>query len=178
MVVYTLIRVPKLRRMSLRVQSQRDIVVRAPMRTSDRTVELFVEKNIDWIQKQRKKQALYVPLTRAELIDFEKRAKKFLPERTRVLAERLGFDYLRVTCRHQKTRWGSCSHKNGISLNIELMRLPQKLRDYIIIHELTHTVHKHHQNAFWNHLERILPWALELDKEMTKWKIGYATRDE
>ncbi len=157
MVIYTLIRVSKLRRMSLRVQSQSDIVVRAPMRTSEREIESFVEKNYDWIQKQRKKQANYTAITRAQLEDLERRAKKFLPERTKVLAERLGFDFLRVTCRHQKTRWGSCSHKNGISLNIELMRLPQKLRDYIIIHELTHTVHKHHQAAFWNHLERILP---------------------
>jgi predicted metal-dependent hydrolase len=151
--------------------------VRAPTRTPEREIEGFVEKNIDWIQKQRKKQANYIPLTRAELEDFEKRAKKFLPERTKVLAERFGFHYSHVTCRHQKTRWGSCSHKNGISLNIELMRLPQKLRDYIIVHELVHTVHKHHQNAFWNHLERILPGALELDKEMTKWKIGYITNE-
>lgn len=178
MVVYTLIRVPKLRRMSLRVQSQRGVVVHAPMRTSENVIDSFVEKNIDWIQKQRKKQSAYIPLTRLELEDLARRAKKTLPERTRVLAERLGFDYSHVTCRHQKTRWGSCSHRNAISLNIELMRLPQKLRDYIIIHELTHTVHKHHQAAFWNHLERVCPWALELDREMTKWKIGYAMKEE
>lgn len=53
------------------------------------------------------------------------------------------------------------------------MRLPMRLRDYIIIHELTHTIHKHHQNAFWNYLERVLPKALELDREMKDWKIGY-----
>lgn len=157
MVLYTLIRVPRLRRMSLRVNSQRDIVVHASPRISERQVELFVEKNYDWILKQKKKQAGFIALTRAELDALEERANRLLPERTRVLAERYGFRYSHVTCRHQKTRWGSCSHKNGISLNIELMRLPQKLRDYIIIHELTHTVHKHHQNAFWNHLERILP---------------------
>lgn len=177
MVVYTLIRVPKLRRMSLRVQSQRDILVRAPMRTSDRTVELFVEKNYDWIQKQRKKQANYIAITRPELEDLKKRAKKFLPERTRVLADRLGFEYSHVTCRHQKSRWGSCSHRNAISLNIELMRLPPELRDYIIVHELTHTVHKHHQEAFWDHLEKVLPWALQMDREMKQWKIGFRKLD-
>jgi predicted metal-dependent hydrolase len=89
------------------------------------------------------------------------------------LAQDLGFIYQRVTCRHQKSRWGSCSHRNAISLNIELMRLPVSLRDYIIVHELTHTVHKHHQDAFWAHLEKVLPGAGELDRQMKQWKIGY-----
>mgnify|MGYP000181432869 CR=1 FL=1 len=53
------------------------------------------------------------------------------------------------------------------------MRLPDDLRDYIILHELTHTVHKHHQSAFWRHLERVLPGSLILDKRMREWKIGY-----
>ncbi len=73
------------------------------------------------------------------------------------LALELGFQYRSVSCRHQKSRWGSCSYHNDISLNIELMRLPPELRDYIIVHELTHTFHKHHQDAFWNHLEKVLP---------------------
>ena len=53
------------------------------------------------------------------------------------------------------------------------MRLPQKLRDYVIIHELTHTIHKHHQDKFWGYLERILPGADMMDRELRKWKIGY-----
>ncbi len=116
-------------------------------------------------------------LTREQISDFRDRAEKFLPRRVAELAEELDFRYQRVTFRHQKSRWGSCSHRNVISLNIELMRLPKKLRDYIIVHELTHTVHKHHQTAFWNHLERVFPGALELDEEMKEWKIGYEKRD-
>lgn len=89
------------------------------------------------------------------------------------LAEDLGFTYKKVSCRHQSSRWGSCSHDNNISLNIELMRLPEQLRDYIIVHELSHTIHKHHQKAFWDHLEKVLPGAEKLDREMRRWKIGY-----
>jgi len=53
------------------------------------------------------------------------------------------------------------------------VRLPPELRDYIILHELTHTIHKHHQQAFWDYLEKVLPGAEELDKRMREWKIGY-----
>ena len=46
------------------------------------------------------------------------------------IAGQFGFVYRKVTIRNQKTRWGSCSKNNNISLNIQLVRLPQKLIDY------------------------------------------------
>lgn len=151
------IRVPRLRRMSLRVQLTGEIVVRAPMRISEREIRTFVIKNTAWIEKQKKHQSGFIPLSKEQLAELRLLAKSYLPHRTMELAGELGFSYKSVSCRHQKSRWGSCSHRNAINLNIELMRLPENLRDYIIVHELTHTIHKHHQNAFWNHLEKVLP---------------------
>ena len=162
-----------LRRMSLRVLPTGEIVVRAPKRLSDREIEDFVEKNTDWIAKQKKSHVGLQPLSKDQLAELQILAKSYLPHRTMELALELGFQYRSVSCRHQKSRWGSCSHRNAISLNIELMRLPERLRDYIIVHELTHTIHKHHQSAFWDHLEKVLPGALKLDREMRQWKLGY-----
>lgn len=173
----TITHVPWLRRMSLRVNPNGEALVRAPMRTTEAQIQKFLDTHTLWIRKQRSKMSWFVRLTREQISDFRDRAEKFLPRRVAELAEELDFRYQRVTFRHQKSRWGSCSHRNVISLNIELMRLPKKLRDYIIVHELTHTVHKHHQTAFWNHLERVFPGALELDEEMKEWKIGYEKRD-
>lgn len=169
----TIIRVPRLRRMSLRVLPTGEIVVRASKRISEREIQAFVTKNTAWIEKQKKHQSGFIPLSADQLTELRLLAKSYLPHRTMELAQDLGFTYKSVSCRHQKSRWGSCSHRNAISLNIELMRLPEQLRDYIIVHELTHTIHKHHQNAFWNYLEKVLPWALKLDAEMRQWKIGY-----
>lgn len=169
----TITRVPRLRRMSLRVQPTGEIVIRAPKRLSEREIHAFVEKNNAWIEKQRKHQSQFHPITSEQLTELRRLAKSYLPHRTMELAMELWFSYRSVSCRHQKSRWGSCSHRNDISLNIELMRLPVELRDYIIVHELTHTVHKHHQDAFWNHLEKVLPGAGELDRQMKQWKIGY-----
>lgn len=168
-----IIRVPRLRRMSLRVKPSGESVVRAPMRVSIAEIRRFLTEHEDWIAKQRKNHAALVPLSRENLLHLRTEAKRFLPGRVRELALEHGFSYRSVSFRHQKSRWGSCSHRNTLSLNIELMRLPSELCDYIILHELTHTVHKHHQDAFWNHLERVLPWSLILDKRMREWKIGY-----
>lgn len=171
---FTIIRVPRLRRMSLRVQPTGEIVVRAPKSSSEKYIRDFVADHTAWIEKQIKAHSNLVPLTQSELTELRELAKSYLPHRTMELAHELGFSYNRVTCRHQKSRWGSCNHSNNISLNIELMRLPPELRDYIIVHELTHTVHKHHQDAFWDHLERVLPGASKSDKHMKQWKIGYS----
>lgn len=157
MAQFSLIRVPRLRRMSLRVKPTGEVVVRAPKRISDRDIHTFVEKHTSWIEKQQKNHSTFVPLSHENILELRKQAKVYLPKRTQELAKKHGFTFQKVVCRHQKSRWGSCSHKNSISLNIELVRLPPELCDYIIIHELTHTVHKHHQNAFWDYLEKVLP---------------------
>jgi len=151
------IRVARLRRLSLRVEPGGEIVVRAPKRISDIAIQKFVQEQKEWIQKQKNRMDTFIPLSEEELQKFQKLAKIYLPERVKKLAEKHNFHYTSVTCRHQQTRWGSCSFKNSINLNIELMRLPERLRDYIILHELTHTIYKHHQKAFWNYLEKVLP---------------------
>lgn len=60
------------------------------------------------------------------------------------------FDLRRVTVRRQKTRWGSCSRDHCISLNAKLLLLPPELVDYVVLHELCHTVHMDHSRRFWS----------------------------
>ncbi|MEA3348593.1 MAG: M48 family metallopeptidase, partial [Pseudomonadota bacterium] len=68
--------------------------------------------------------------------------------------------------RNQKTRWGSCSAKNNISLNIKLALLPDQLRDLVLVHELIHTKIKNHGPNFWQKLEKIYPQARKLDQQV------------
>ncbi len=63
----------------------------------------------------------------------------------------------KIGYRHTKTRWGSCSSKNNISLNTRLMMLPTPLIEYIVIHELAHIKHKNHSKIFWNLVEMYEP---------------------
>ncbi|MBN2350836.1 MAG: M48 family metallopeptidase [Bacteroidales bacterium] len=100
-------------------------------------------------------------------------AKQYLPGRVKELAQQYGFTYQKISVKNAKSRWGSCSHQNNINLNLQLMRLPESLSDYIILHELTHTVHKNHGKEFWNKLNTITGnKARLLDREMKKYHLN------
>lgn len=81
-------------------------------------------------------------------------------------AKRCGFSYNRAMVRHQKTRWGSCSTKGTISLNMKLLFLPSELVEYIMLHELCHSVHMNHSQAFWALVGRHMPDYRVRDRAM------------
>ena len=99
-------------------------------------------------------------------------AKQYLPEKVNKLAEKFEFTYNKLTLKNIKSRWGSCSRKNNINLSIHLMRLPDHLIDYVILHELAHTVHHNHSKRFWAFLDKITDGAKSLDKELRKYRIA------
>ncbi len=103
---------------------------------------------------------------------YRHEAKLFLPQRVAFFAQKFGLKYQQVTIKKAGTRWGSCSHTNNINLNLHLMRLPERLRDYVILHELAHTLEKNHGPGFWNLLEQICPNSKQLDHEMKTFRIG------
>ena len=72
------------------------------------------------------------------------------------LAAKYGFVYNRVAIKHNATNWGSCSTRNNINLNLNIVRLPQVLQDYVLLHELCHLRHHDHGHAFHLLLEHVL----------------------
>jgi predicted metal-dependent hydrolase len=92
-------------------------------------------------------------------------AKQALPHRTAELARLHGYKFETVTVRNQRTRWGSCSRRGGISLNWRLVLFPPEVADYLICHELAHLIHHNHSSRFWSEVGRIFPaW-----KESERW---------
>ncbi|QAA30661.1 M48 family metallopeptidase [Clostridium manihotivorum] len=88
---------------------------------------------------------------------FRKEAKEYLNKRTFELADKLGLSVNKVYIKNVKTIWGSCSSKNNINYNIKLISMPEGIIDYVIIHELCHTLERNHSDKFWGLVEKIIP---------------------
>lgn len=157
------------------VDSAGKVVVTKPTRVSVRAVERFVEEKQEWIEHTLEKAGRKrggLPLL--ELARPRKGSKAYKEARAqaRVLVlERLKFfnetyktQYGTISIRDQKTRWGSCSHKNNLSFNYRIVFLPSELADYIIVHELCHTIEHNHSPRFWAQVARALPNHLALRK--------------
>ncbi len=84
------------------------------------------------------------------------------------LAEQYGFHFRRLSVRSQTSRWGSCSAKGTISLNVAMLFLRPELVRYLMIHELTHTRHMNHSDRFWSLVERCEPDFAKLDAELNQ----------
>ncbi len=88
-------------------------------------------------------------LSKAIGLWLKPKAEAVIPQRLSFLAETHGFHYRRVTIRGQKTRWGSCSSQKNINLNYKLLFLPEEVVDYVLVHELCHTIEMNHSKRFW-----------------------------
>jgi predicted metal-dependent hydrolase len=119
-----------------------------------------------WVDDfQTEKSKLFVQKIIEDVYRFE--ARKLLPGRLSELALKFGFQYGKVGIRNNKRNWGSCSGRNNISLNLQLMKLPDHLIDYVLLHELVHTKIKNHGPLFWEKLNELTGnKAKELAKEV------------
>jgi len=88
---------------------------------------------------------------------YKEEAKQYIPELVNTWAKVMGLVYNNVSFRKAKRQWGSCSGRNDLSFNTMMMKLPLAVIQYIIVHELSHIKHKHHQKDFWQLVEKYLP---------------------
>lgn len=106
----------------------------------------------------------------AEIYRIE--AKEILPHRLAVLSQQHNLPYNSYRIKNITSRWGSCSAKGNINLSIYLMKLPDYLIDYVLLHELAHTVHMNHGAEFWRFLDGLTGGAKALSKELKQYNCG------
>lgn len=145
---------PRARRYVVRVRADGSVRVTIPRWGSRREAAAFVETQGPWIEKQRarlerERMAPRPTLPRDEEQAFRARASRELPDRLRALAAEHGLTASRVSVRDQRWRWGSCSPSGHICLNWRLMLMPERVRDYVLLHELMHLKRLDHSPRFW-----------------------------
>jgi len=88
---------------------------------------------------------------------YKQKAEEKIIPLTKKLAKKIGVKPEYISFRYSKNRWGSCSSTNRISFNYHLVKLSSSLIEYVIIHELSHIVHKNHSKEFWKLVYKYLP---------------------
>lgn len=148
------------RRVAIRVHPVRGVTVSVPTLVPYAAAMAFFKLKRQWVletmRRQKEKARNTVVPSAAEIESLRRQAKSELPPRLSVLAARYGFTYNRVTIKHNATNWGSCSSKGNINLNLNIVRLPRILQDYVLLHELCHLRHLDHGHAFHLLLEHLL----------------------
>lgn len=168
-------RSPRARTMNITVRPRNNVRVAVPSGVSVSKAIAFAQSKAGWL-KARLKEIRKLEDDHRLLLEKEARmdrieARDLLIERLAKLATRNGFSFNRVSVRRQKTRWGSCSGCNNISLNMRTVLLPDRLRDYVILHELVHTKIKHHGSAFWRALDRLVGNSKNLDAQLRSYRV-------
>ena len=113
----------------------------------------FLMGKVESNKKQKKEPAL----TNADIEKLCQKALSVIPDKVKYYAEIMGVIYGRITIRNQKTRWGSCSSKGNLNFNCLLMLMPDKVLDYVVVHELCHLRQMNHSKKFWKEVERYMP---------------------
>jgi predicted metal-dependent hydrolase len=156
-IVFTKMKRSRCIRISLRLAQP--VHVTLPYHVSYAEADKLVCEKIAWIKEEQarlQERAQHVRHFSDEEIErYRQQAKQFLPPRVATLAARFGFAYGKITVKNIRSRWGSCSVQNNLNFSIYLMHLPDELVDYVILHELCHTVHKNHGVRFWAMLDGV-----------------------
>lgn len=148
------------RSIGIRVHPLKGVSVSVPYIVPYAVAHAFFQSRRGWVLEtmvlQKEKYKDVVMPTPSEIEVLRKRAKAELPPRLAELASRYGFVYNRVAIKHNASNWGSCSAKSNINLNLNVVRLPKVLQDYVLLHELCHLRHQNHGHAFHLLLEHVL----------------------
>lgn len=156
-ITYRLIRSAR-KTISLQITQDGELLVRAPERIGRGEIDRFVESKRGWIEKHLRQTEPDVPkMTEAEFEELVRQAMEVIPKVVARFALVVGVTYGRITIRNQRTRWGSCSTKGNLNFNCLLLRVPQDVLEYVVVHELCHRKEMNHSPKFWAEVERVLP---------------------
>jgi predicted metal-dependent hydrolase len=176
--VYTLKKSGKAKRIRLSVYRDGKVVVTVPKGLPATAAENFVFAKKDWVIKKIRffksadVSAVRV-LSRKDYLENKNEALCLVNDRLSFYNRIYGFSFDSVSIKDQRTRWGSCSRRGRLNFNYKILFLPDKLRDYIIVHEICHLKEFNHSPEFWSLVRKAFPDCLEIRKELRRQELLY-----
>lgn len=180
-VTVNLVQKPRMKHCYLRILNKNELQIRANRSFGLDDAKALIAKKQNWIekhlrnleQKELSNEHFYYLGKKQETSNvddvdlfYKARALEMMPQLVDKHAKRMQLFPSALKFRKNKTRFGSCSAKNSISLNILLMKYPLEVIEYVIIHELAHIKHKNHSRKFWGLVEEYCPDYKRLDKAL------------
>ncbi len=174
-IVYKIKRSRRARNLRLTIYCDGGLVATLPNRLDENLVEKFIREKSAWILKKvdfflsskwQSKNRLFLKSSRKEYRNNKDKARAFIGSRLEHFNQFYGFSWRKISIRAQKTRWGSCSRKGNLNFNYKILFLPEKLADYIVVHELCHLREFNHSRKFWNLVAKAIPDYREIIKEI------------
>ncbi len=175
---YKLKRSKRAKRMRLAVYCDGSVIVTTPFGVELSIVEKFLADKKQWVWdkilffKSVDSKAIRT-FSHKDYLENKDKALALVQNRVRVYNKVYGFSFNNIFIKNQKTCWGSCSCKQNLNFNYKIVFLPQKHRDYIIVHEICHLKEFNHSKKFWALVEKALPNYLDIKKELRNHELFY-----
>jgi predicted metal-dependent hydrolase len=175
---YTLRLNPRSKSIRLAIHSGGEFTVTVPPRVTQKMIEHFIGLKADWIlekiahfkkfdlargpQVPRKTKAEQ----RAQYLALKEKALKIATEKVHHWNSFYNFKFKNISIKNQKTRWGSCSKNGNLNFNYKIALLPEKLADYLVVHEIAHLGEFNHSKRFWDLVAKTIPDYQIIRKEL------------
>jgi len=175
-IFYTLRTSIKAKKIRLSIYRDGDFVVTIPKRGNIKEAEDFIIKKSKWVTEKinyfkNSPPVIRTKCCKAEYKLYKDKAMALANSRVQHFNKIYGFNFNKIYIKNQKTRWGSRSRKGNLNFNYKIALLPEKLADYIIVHEICHLGEFNHSQSFWNLVRRTTPDYKEIRKELKKSKF-------
>ena len=177
-IAYTLKVSSRARRMRLAIYCDGAFVVTVPQNMNQGLVEQFIIKKSQWVIDKLEyfksfSGTLFIKSTKKDFADHKEEALALAERRVEHFNKIYKFQFNKINIKNQKTRWGSCSRKGNLNFNYKIALLPQRMADYIIVHELCHLGEFNHSRKFWNLVAKTMPDYLDIRNELKRNKVSF-----
>ena len=165
------------RRMRISIYPNALVVVTLPLKTKETLAEKFLKEKEDWLLKkilyfEKVKDNPVNRFNQKDYLKYKEEAERVIKNRVMFLNKEYGYLFKNIKIKNQKTIWGSCSKRGNLNFNYKILFLPEKIRDYIIIHELCHLKEMNHSSSFWKLVSKLCPDYRETRKDLYSYTMG------